>query len=216
MPKVGQPLAPPDYLTDLIEVQTTSAPLDSTVPFDPSIEANFGGFTGKQADGSGRATTIQHQATATIPVYNYMGEDRQVAVGDLEIVLDRNLAAPRRLYLRCPRCVSLPNGGIHATFGPNSCPGTAVQKYMTCPICASRGISKRVYESVSLPDNVVADLDDPNYVEADLPSESNHKDRLRELLGSHMTAFHATEAQQLYGVRREINGTGFRNVWGRE
>ncbi len=212
-PRVGQPLAPaPRDIADLIEVQTTNGPLDSTVPFDPAMES---GYTGAKTEG-GRATTVQHHATATIPVYNYLGEDRQVAVTDLEQVLDHSLAPDRRLYLRCPRCVSFPNGGLHPFSGPNSCPASPTQRYMTCRICASRGIDKRVYESAALPETISGTSDDVNFVTDDMPDASDYKARLRELLASHMTAFHPDESQKLFGLYRVESGRGWRNVWGRD
>lgn len=213
MPRVGQLLPPAP--SDIQEVLATSAPLDSTVPFDPKSEAGY--TSGNQMTGDVRRTTVmQTNKRPVVTVYNYLGADRVVSVDDLLTVLDAGLAPDRRLHLRCPLCVHLPNRGNHEFSGPNSCPGKPQQQFMTCPICKSRGISKRVYdEGIGTVDALPDDSDDENFIEADLPNASTPKERLRTRLGEHMTAFHSTEAQQLYDVRREVNGYGFRVIWGR-
>lgn len=212
MPRVGQPLAPAP--SDIAEVLATSAPLDSTVAFDPSMEAGY--TSGNQMTGDVRPTSVQLIQKSKITLYNYLGADRSVTVEGLGDLINMELPADRRLHLRCPLCVHLPNGGLHAFSGPNACPGKPQQQFMACPICKSRGISKRVYdEGIGIVEALADDSDDENFIEADLPNMSTAKDRLRTRLAEHMTAFHSTEAQQLYDVRREVNGNGFRIIWGR-
>ncbi len=211
MPRLGQPLAP--AASDLIEVLATAAPLDSTVPFDPKSEAGYS--SGNALTGDVRPTRVQHHAAAAITVYNYLGEDRVVAVADLETVLNPSLAFDRRLHLRCPKCVTLPNGGLHETAGPNSCPGREPVKFMVCPICASRGFNKRVYESddgsavLPVPS---ADEADANFESYELPNPAGRKAILQGKLELHMASFHASDAQALYGIRREPSGNGWRIV----
>ncbi len=211
MPRLGQPLAP--AVSDLIEVLATAAPLDSTVPFDPKSEAGYA--SGASLTGDVRPTSVSHTAAASITVYNYLGEDRVIAIADLEVVLNPALAFDRRLHLRCPKCVALPNGGLHLTAGPNSCPGREQIKFMVCPICASRGFAKRVYESDdgSTVQPVTAETDE-NYEAYELPNPAGRKAVLQGKLELHMVSFHASDAQALYGIRREPSGNGWRIVKG--
>lgn len=211
MPSIGQPLAPPP--SDLDEILTTAAPLDSTIPFDPSMES---AFTGRAADPRGRPSTIQHLSTATVTLYDIQGEDRSVTIEDLALLVSTDIEPHNRLYTRCPKCRSQPNGGIHPFAGPNGCPKRASQKFMTCPICASYGRSKRVYAGEPARANAEPGIeDDPNYVAPELPNASSETEQLQDKLYQHMTAFHSAETQQQYGIRREPNGNSFRIVRGR-
>lgn len=204
-PRVGLPLAPPP--SDLEEVLATAAPLDSSVPFDPAMESEW---TAK--DGA-RRTRTSRTSTPKVTVYDYQGDDRQVTIEDLVSITDESLQPDRRMYLRCPKCVTRPNGGLHEFSGPNACPAKAQQKFMTCPVCASYGRDKRVYEVEPLKATVdAANNDDPNYVEADLPDPTGGREQLQDKLYQHMTAFHSAETEQMYGVRREVNGNSFRIV----
>ncbi len=212
MPRLGQPLPPPP--SDLAEVLATSAPLDSTVPFDPAMESEFTG----RAGGTGvRPTTVSHTQSSKIPLYNYLGEDRLVAIADLEQVIDPKLPADQRLHIRCPKCVTLPNGGLHEFSGPNACPGKERSKFMVCPICASRGVTKRVYESDDGAVIAIAATEesDPDYEAYALPSPATRREVLQEKLELHMTSFHAS-AQAQYGIRREPSGNGWRIVRSRD
>ncbi len=212
MPRVGQAL--PASPHDILEVMSNGAPLESTVAFDPKSEAGYA--SGQPMTGDVRRTTVLHQSARFIPVYNFRGEDRDVAIEDVEAVINPSLPTDRRLHLRCPLCISLPNGGLHPFKGVNGCPGKPQQKFMICPICVSKsGLQKRVYEEA-----VDAGLSDeptdadPNFETYDLPDAATRKQILQGRLDLHMTSFHASDAQAIYGLRREVSGNGWRVVKG--
>lgn len=218
MPRgIGQPLAPPP--SDIAEVLATSSPLDSTTPFDASTDVAFAGFdkwTSPEAR-KANANRITHTQSARVTVYNYLGDDREIGIEDLEQVLASGLPSDKRLHLRCPRCIALPNGGLHTTSGPNSCPGKAQAKFMVCPICASRGFNKRVYEADEAALTPAEDMaEDPNYEAYALPDVASRREVLQGRLELHMASFHASDAQALYGIRRETSGNGWRIVRGRD
>jgi len=218
MPRVGEKLAPPP--SDIQEIVTNiGAPQDSVKPFDESLDAEYAGTFDKWTSPEARkakANRVTHTHTDRIGLYDALGNSREIDAEDLFIVTDTAIEPRLRLYARCPLCTTLSNRGQHEFSGPNSCPARPAQRFMVCPICASAGFNKKVYESAA-PVGLDADLtDDPNFVAATLPGASTPEERLRENLGQHMTAFHPAESQSLYGVRRESNDRGFRVIWGRD
>lgn len=210
MRKVGEPLAPAP--SDLAEVLATERPLDSTVPFDPKMEAGFN--SGEALTGDVRPTTVKATESQFITLYDFKGNDRKVKLDTLEQVMDLSKPADKRLHLRCPKCIDLPNGGLHPFSGPNACPGKPKQKFMVCPVCASNGVSKRVYETDEIigAGNDVEDSEDPEFEAYTLPDAASRREILQGLLELHMTTFHPASAQAMYGLRREPSGNGWRVV----
>lgn len=211
---VGAALAPPP--SDIDEVAVLGAPFNEQRPLDESLgPAYAGGFdkwTSPEAR-TARANRVSHTATPLITLYNVLGEDRSVSHADLALLTDPTLAPRDRLYVRCPRCEGLPNRGLHPHAGPNGCPAKPSVPWMACPICQRHGLAKRVYAEAPLEAPVTTDGEsDPNEVAPDLPSAATTRAQLQDRLYQHMTAFHASETQSLYRVRREPNGHGFRIV----
>ncbi len=216
MPRVGEKLAPPP--SDVQEILATGgAPQDSVKPFDESLEAEYAGTLDKWTSPEARkakANRVTHSHTNRIGLYDYLGNSRDIDVEDLLLVTSPDLEPNLRLYARCPVCSHLPNAGQHEFSGPNTCPGKPAQKFMVCPICAARGFNKKVYEDGTIVALDGTITDDPNYEPAELPDQADRKEMLQTKLYEHMTAFHSAETQQLYNVRRESNGNGWRIVRG--
>lgn len=143
-----------------------------------------------------------HVTAGRIVVYDLYGNARSISESDVFAVIDSEIRAERRLYLRCPQCRSLPNRGIHAVDSPNGCPGRDRIKWMPCLVCQAHGVPTRIWEERMDP-KAVDVVEDEDYVAPKLPGSADREQALQFRLNVHMAAFHPSEARSMYGIKRE-------------
>src|SRR6266851_5603281 len=116
------------------EVETTSGPPETSQ--GQNAFSDFHGGPVYDADSTQRGhNRVTRSRLSMRTLYDEHGRARMVPVTDVLALIDRDLpetgtAAGGRLYVRCPRCLSLPNHGVHAVDSPNGCPAITRLKYM--------------------------------------------------------------------------------------
>lgn len=214
---IGTPLAPPP--DDLDVMMAVEAPLEELKPFTdlPGLDSADARMvqefvaTDRLTDKKWAQRGVGHVAPPQRTLYSINGESRSVMHSDVPMLVDMSLPAATRLYIRCPKCMHMPNQGFHKMAGTNQCPGKPKKLWSACPICRNHGREHRVFEDEAF-ESKPRDLEtDENYVAPRLPSDVEREDRLRAKLDLHMVTFHSGEAHQLFGLRRKSlnNGQSF-------
>ncbi len=144
-----------------------------------------------------------HYAT----VYDRLGNDYRMLKEDVAAALAplEDDEAHRRRYLRCPRCVRLPNHGIHKQAGPNGCPAREKRLMTYCDICASNGNTTIFYEDHDDGNALAAppiDITDPLFRPPARPNAKSREQALQMKLDDHIRFFHPTAARQR-GLRKD-------------
>lgn len=140
-------------------------------------------------------------------VYDVHGNDHHVLQEDVAaLCFDRDLAkcdgqgAGMALrYMRCPKCVRLPNRGVHAKHGPNGCPAREPRLVTYCDICKASGHVRLIYEDHDPQDSGVdlgIEESDPLLRHPAVPTEQNRENALQQKLNDHIRAFHITIARR--------------------
>ena len=202
---------PPSELEEMMAVEERSISHENLAAGE-GVESGFvtlaSTMTSPEAIKAGK-NFVNHVGPPTRTLYDLRGESRQVQHTDVPMLVDRTLPGDQRLYLRCPVCqgtrdeeTGAVRNGIHADDGPNACPARPLRMWMPCPICATHGREKRIYEDLPAQEAVAAHADEPGYVRPALPTVATREERLQARLEEHMVAFHAGEARQMYGLSK--------------
>ena len=167
----GPPVTDEDLLLTSQEQQITTDDLFTALP-----EA----LRSEGVDPAHRSqSSVYHRRSKMRTMYDSQGYPSQIAFESVAMAMRSGFHA------RCPLCNTL-----HPSTDPNACPARKRVSYTLCPVCAQRGLTKKIYDIVEEAEKVIDSGAMSVLPEAGTMDAAT---RLRGKLLQHMRAYHPEE-----------------------